>query len=90
MDIVWENPPPRAVGRQVNPKEAAFADALKQRPAAWARFKELPAGSKKAGTLAQTIREGKRAAFRTDTGRFEASQRTVDNKLVLYVRYLEN
>lgn len=95
MDIRWEAPPSvRRTGR-VSDSELELAAALRDRPDQWARMIDFEGDMQpKAGQLAQMIRSGRRAAFRTDgpieDGEFEAVSRKDPEKrgvTAVYVRY---
>lgn len=94
MDIKWETPPAiNREGRRAS-GETELANELRNHPDQWARFRDFEDDDQpKAGQLAQLIRSGKRAAFRTngptDDGEFEAISRKIQgsNVTAVYVRY---
>lgn len=94
-EITWEDPPAtQSRGRQVSSEELAVANELVANPERWARLKSYD-DSKKAASMAQTIRTGKRGAFSraleaAGKGRFDAVSRQPSPDAALhavYVRY---
>ncbi|WP_109507309.1 hypothetical protein [Nocardioides speluncae] len=81
--LVWEDPP----AKDSKPgRYAAIAAALRERPNSWAVIRTYPADQGKKGWgFASSIRNGKYLDFRHG---FEASARTVDGQVRVYVRYV--
>lgn len=79
--LVWENPPAKVA----EGKYASVAAALKARPGQWAVLRTYEgANSHRGWKFAAAIRSGKLVDFREG---FEATSRTIDNQVRVYVRY---
>ena len=92
-EITWEEPPAaKTRGRRVDPEEVKTASEFVEKPETWGRV-SLADDHKKANSLAQQIRAGKRAAYVRAldgvSGHFEALVREVDGKHGVWVRYTE-
>lgn len=94
MDVKWESPPTISRGRRADSSEHALAAELRDNPDQWARVKDFEGEEQvKASALAQQIRTGTRAAFRTDgpveDGEFDAVSRKIRGTDItaVYVRY---
>jgi hypothetical protein len=82
--ITWEDPPP--VGQNLAGPYAAFTEALRANPGAWAILKEVPREhAKRAWSLSSRINRHHGKDF-ADPG-YEAVARTVGNVVKVYVRY---
>jgi hypothetical protein len=89
-DLRWEEPPPAKRGRRGGGIAAyqVEADAMRAAPGRWAVLRSVPrANSKVVMNLSHSVRTGAATVFRP-IGAWEATVRTVDDEVRLYVRYI--
>lgn len=82
-EIIWEDPPERAIRLSARGKYKDFAEALREHPGRWARLPGERLSASSAQGTAQNIRRGTMATF--PKGEYEA---VVDGTKV-YVRFAE-
>ena len=83
----WEDPPPAKRGPRRSRYEADAA-ALRANPGRWALLRAVPlTDSKEVYNLSHSVRVGSASAFRP-AGAYEATVRTTDGEVRLYVRYV--
>lgn len=84
MELTWEQPPTVNRGRGAEPKYAAILSTLRERPGEWARL-SVPT-VKDIAPLVTQINNGTLKGI--GKGDYEATSRQIDDKRVLYVRYV--
>lgn len=88
-EIQWEDPPgvAKTGARRPDPVLSAFAAALRSHPNRWARYPRPLSGKDSASTTARNIKRAFNETWQPADS-FDATVRTVDGEVRLYVRYV--